>query len=308
MAGDSAGKTKAFVAGGLFSVLVGFTFLAVKVMAVSSSALVAMVWRFNFAFLGLAFLFLLGKGSLKILSGQRPLILVLQGVLYTLFMLFQAMGLMKASSAEGGILFAAIPVFVTFFGWALLGEMPRLVQWVCIAASALSLSLLIVLNSLSLGGVQFNLLSFIFLLLSSMSLAGNITMMRFLRDYYSPLEIAESIIFVGFILFNLIFLAMLLFEKIEPSQYIAPIFSLKYILAGAYLGIVCVLGTSQLSAYTARRLTAVQTSMFGNLSTLISIIAGALLMRETLAYYHYALAAVIIGCVVMISASGGRKK
>jgi drug/metabolite transporter (DMT)-like permease len=277
-------------------------------MAVSSSALVAMGWRFNFAFLGLAFLFLLGKGSLKILSGRRPVILILQGVLYTLFMLLQAMGLMKASSVEGGILFAAIPVFVTFFGWAFLREMPRPVQWVCIAASALSLSLLIVLNSLSLGGVQFNLLSFIFLLLSSMSLAGNITMMRFLRNYYSPLEIAESIIFVGFILFNLIFLAMLLFGKIEPSQYIAPIFSLKYILAGAYLGIVCVLGTSQLNAYMARRLTAVQTSMFGNLSTLISIIAGALLMRETLAYYHYALAAVIIGCVIMISASGGKKK
>jgi drug/metabolite transporter (DMT)-like permease len=306
MAGDSAGgKTKAFVAGGLFSVLVGFTFLAVKVMAVSSSALVARVWRFNFAFLGLAFLFLLGKGNLKIFSGRRPLILVLQGVLYTLFMLFQAMGLMKASSAEGGIFFATIPVFVVFFGWAFLGEMPRPVQWVCIAVSALSLSLLIALNS---GGAQFNLPSFIFLLLSSMSLAGNITMMRFLRDYYSPLEIAESIIFVGFVLFNLIFLAMLLLGKTEPSQYVAPIFSPKYILAGAYLGIACVLGTSQLNAYIARRLTAVQTSMFGNLSTLISVIAGALLMHEMLAYYHYALAMVIIGCVIMISVSGGKKK
>jgi drug/metabolite transporter (DMT)-like permease len=77
-------------------------------------------------------------------------------------------------------------------------------------------------------------------------------------------------------------------------------------MALAYLGVLSTLVTSLLSSFALKWIEASKMSVIGNLSTLISMIAGAYILKEQLAYYH------IIGAVVIIigvvgTNFGGRK-
>lgn len=79
------------------------------------------------------------------------------------------------------------------------------------------------------------------------------------------------------------------------ADFIAPLFSLKFIIAIAYLGVLSSLVTSILTNYILSKIEASKMSVFSNLGTVISIVAGVLFLKEKLYYYH------IIGSILIIS-------
>lgn len=71
------------------------------------------------------------------------------------------------------------------------------------------------------------------------------------------------------------------------TQYTMPFRIVEYTLGVLYLGLFASIGASFSSNYALQHLSAPQFSVFSNLSTLISIGAGALIMKEPLSIHHY---------------------
>ena len=77
-------------------------------------------------------------------------------------------------------------------------------------------------------------------------------------------------------------------------------------IATAYLGIGCILLSAHLMSYMLSKMEAVKGTIFGNLSTAISIVAGVVILGEPLKWYHVVCTVLIIAGVIGLCLSGGK--
>ncbi len=83
---------------------------------------------------------------------------------------------------------------------------------------------------------------------------------------------------------------------------------MEFVLAILYLGILSSLGTSYLSNFALSKIEAAQMSVFSNVATLITIIAGVLFLQEAFHLYHLIGGIMIIIGVVGTNLVGSRSK
>jgi drug/metabolite transporter (DMT)-like permease len=88
------------------------------------------------------------------------------------------------------------------------------------------------------------------------------------------------------------------------SGFFAPLADPAFLLSSVYLGIGCILVSSATINYTFRILPAAKAGIFNNISTVISILAGGLILHEPLTIVHIVCAAVVITAAIIIN---GRK-
>ena len=98
---------------------------------------------------------------------------------------------------------------------------------------------------------------------------------------------------VGFIGFNILALVINI-KNNSISSYVAPLKEGKYIFSMIYLGVLSTLGTSMLTNYILKYLSPSKMAVFANLSTLISILGGALILKESIYYYH------LVGAILIV--------
>ena len=277
---DKKTNIKAYSAAIFFSVLVGFSFLGIKTCVPLANSLQILVHRYNFAFLALLLLLALRIARLD-LRGKPKKNLILTAGFYVGFMVLQVIGLYFSSSIEGSIIFAIVPIIAQIIASVFLGEKATVWQNVFVCLSVVSLIIMIILGSSS---VEFHISGIILLILSSISMAVSNVFMRYVRDQYKPIEISAAIIIGGCAVFNL-----------------------EFIIATAYLGVGCILLSAQLMSYLLSKMAAVKATIFGNVSTAISIVAGVLVLGEPLRAYHIICTVLIIAGVIGLSFSGNKK-
>lgn len=283
---------RAYLAAIVFSVVVGFSFLGVKTCVPLASTLQILVWRYNWAAL-LMGLFLL-SGMVKIrLTGKPKKNLLLTAGFYIGFMIFQTIGLIFATSIESGIIFAIIPILSKLIAGVVLKENTG---WVQNIFMVLSISALIVMILMGSTGVETNLVGVTILIISSISMAISNVYMRYVRQEYRPVEITAAICFMGAIAFNIAYL----FSG-DFLHYLEPLQHMEFVIATLYLGTACIVLSAQLMAFMLRHMPAVNATIFGNLSTAISIVAGVVILGEPLLFYHVLCTLLIIVGVVGVS-------
>lgn len=283
---------RAYLAAIVFSVVVGFSFLGVKTCVPLASTLQILVWRYNWAAL-LMGLFLL-SGMVKIrLTGKPKKNLLLTAGFYIGFMIFQTIGLIFATSIESGIIFAIIPILSKLIAGVVLKENTG---WVQNIFMVLSISALIVMILMGSTGVETNLVGVTILIISSISMAISNVYMRYVRQEYRPVEITAAICFMGAISFNIAYL----FSG-DFLHYLEPLQHMEFVIATLYLGTACIVLSAQLMAFMLRHMPAVNATIFGNLSTAISIVAGVVILGEPLLFYHVLCTLLIIVGVVGVS-------
>lgn len=86
------------------------------------------------------------------------------------------------------------------------------------------------------------------------------------------------------------------------GEFFQPFSNIKFLLAILYLGILSSLGTSYLSNCALSKIAAAQMSVFSNVATLITIIAGVLFLNEAFHFYH-----LIGGIMIIIGAVAVRR-
>lgn len=82
--------------------------------------------------------------------------------------------------------------------------------------------------------------------------------------------------------------------KEDPSAYLRPLISPSYIVALMYLGVFCSVICFFLSCYSLTRLSVARATVFANLTTTVSVLAGAIVLHEPLTVGGIACCALIL--------------
>jgi drug/metabolite transporter (DMT)-like permease len=287
---------KAYLAALGYTLIIGLSFLFVKIALQSAEPLDILAHRFTFSFVAMLIPLLSGRLRLRI-DWRRDLPALLPLALFypVLFFAFQVFGLVHTSTSEAGIIQATIPILTMILAALVLGE--RTGGWQ-LAASLLSVAgviFIFAMKGLDVSG--HSLLGGGFILLSALSFALYSVGARRACQRMDVLTVTCVMIAVGFVAFNLIALGRHTLSGTLPA-YFAPLGEWRFVAAVLYLGVLSSLVTSYLSNYTLARLEASKNSMFANLATLITIVAGVLVLGEKLEWYHLAGGAAIIAGVI----------
>lgn len=280
----------------IFSLIVGFSFLGIKTSLLVATPLETLTYRFNFAFLAVLVLLLLGFVKINVQEKPKGKLALTAG-LYLAFMALQAIGLLFSTSIESGIIFAMIPILVKIIASIFLKEQTNWKQNIFVCLSVVAVITMFILGSTD---ITVNVVGLVILLISSITMAVSNVMMRYVRGIYKPIEISFFITGGGCILFNA---ATILFglKNGTLSEYFVPLTHWNFVIATAYLGIPSTLISALLVAYMLANIEAVKATIFGNLSTAISIVVGVIVLHEPLQAYHIICTVLIVIGVIGLS-------
>ena len=301
---NEADRKKGYIAAICFSVLVGFSFLGIKICQNYTDSLHLLCYRYDFAFVVIVLLAVFGIVKIDIRNKPKKKLMLTAGF-YVGFMALQVTGLAYATSVEGSILFAIVPIIVKVIASVFLKERSSWIENMFICMTVAALVFMIIMGAT---GIVINPLGTVLLLLSSISMALSNVFMRYTRNDYRPVEITFSIVVMGFIVFNSVQIVSGIISGEGIGDYFAPLAVPQVLIACGYLGIGCILLSAHLMSYMLSKMEAVKGTIFGNVSTAISIVAGVLVLGETLMWYHVVCTLLIITGVVGLSLSGSRRE
>lgn len=219
--------------------------------------------------------------DLSLLNRDVLLMVLLQPVIY---FAAETSGIMLTSSSEAGLMIALIPIFVAIFSGVILKEHPSLKQYPFILLSVVG----VIIIGIMQGKVNLatNYLGTGLLLLAVLAAAGYNLVTRKLTGRFTPMALTYYMMMGGALAFTLVALLRLL-VKGEVTHYFLPLADANVYVPLLYLGIFSSVLAFFLINFTLARVTAAQTTVFANLSTIIAVLAGVLLRNEAFFPYHF---------------------
>ncbi len=291
---------KVYSAAVLYSVSIGFSFYGIKMCVPFGDALTILSFRYAAALAGVL-LWLAAAAALGFYRRPQKKLpkknLLLTAAFYVLFMALQVLALFFATSIEGAIIFALVPIMAKLISRFFLGERSTRLQNLFVVITVAALIIMIILNA---ADVSMSLPGIILMLLASICLAISNVFMRYVRGAFKPVEITLTICIIGFIAFNAVNVIRHLKDG-DLSACLEPLTHGRFTFWVIYLGIFCILISAQSVAYMMSKLPVLQTTIWSNVSTAITIVAGALLLGEPLKWFHILCAALIIAGVIGLS-------
>ncbi|NWK69718.1 DMT family transporter [Bacillus paramycoides] len=283
--------TKAYISALLYSFIIGFSFMFVKLALTITNPLDTLAHRFTVAFIAASIPVIFGFVKLNI-SFKNILALLPLAIFYpALFFAFQAFGLVYTSSSEAGIIQAAIPIFTMILASYFLKEYTNIWQKTSVLISVIGVIYIFIMNGIVAHKTSF--IGVILILLSALSSACYNVLARKMTKKFKLMDLTYTMTALGFISFNSIAIVDHL-NKDTITIYFKPFTNGTFLISILYLGLLSSLLTALLLNYSLSYIEAAKISVFSNLSTLITIIAGVVFLHEQIAYYH------IIGTIMII--------
>ena len=267
-------------------VIFGFSFMFTKIALEFASPMIVIANRYMVAFLGLSFVKMLTKTKITFRKNYWKLILMslFQPVLY---FIFESYGIQMTTSAFSSIMISLIPVVSMIGGIFMLREFPSPMQYVFSALSVAGVVIMALCGNAD-GTVT---LPGTLLLLGAVfsSVAYNISS-RKLSAEFSVFERTYAMTLIGLISFFMIALA----ENIHHPQNLILGFDFgQYTWDVLYLGVLSSVVAFLLLNYANTYLPVTKTTVFSNVTTVVSVIAGIIFLDEKFSFKS-ALAAVMI--------------
>ncbi|MGI6765728.1 MAG: DMT family transporter [Lentihominibacter sp.] len=290
-------KVKLYLAGIAFTLSVGFSFFGIKMCVPYADTLTILSYRYVAALIGVAVWIAACKirGTYPEAEPGRPRMRLYQtAAFYILFMIFQIFAMFFATSIEGAIVYAMVPIFAKILGRIILGEKSTRLQMFFVVMTVSALIILIILNATD---INLNVTGLIIMTISSIFMACQNVSARYVRGVFRPIEITLTISVGG----SIIFIAASIARAIATDGFdelIEPLRHADFVIWVSFLGVFCILLSAQFMAYMLAHMEIIQSSIFNSASTLLSIIAGALILGEPLYWYHYICGAIIITGVI----------
>lgn len=288
-------KNLVYLAAVSYAVITGLSFLFAKMALTVADPLDLLAHRFTASFVVvlIVLLFKLVKVNYNLEKIKKILPLAL---LYPMsFFAFQTFGLQYASSSEAGIMIASAPVFTLILASFFLGEKTTVLQKVSVIVSVLGVIYITLMKGSSLE--ISNIKGIVLLLLSALSFSGYSVMARVLTRDFSSTELSFIMIILSFISFNVLAIGRNLMNG-TLGTFLLPFTNIQFLISIIYLGVLSSLVTSLLTNYILSKIEASKMSVFSNLGTVISIVAGVVFLKEEVFYYHIIGSLLIVGGVV----------
>lgn len=302
---NSSGLKWAYVCAVMNAIIIGFSFLFMKVALDIADPVDTLAFRFAASFAVMSIPVLAGKVRLNY-RGKNVRKLLMLAALYPLgFFTLQAYGLKYATSGEGGILFAFTPVLTVLLAFSFLKETTTRLQKLSIGLSVSGVLFIFLMKGSRIEWS--NMKGIILLFLSCLAVAGYSVLARRLLKLFRPAEITYVMLGIAFLVFLVVSVARHAAAGTVGLLFV-PLASGTFVTAILYLGVLSTLVTALSSNYALSKIEASKMGVFTNLSTIVSIAAGALVLGEEVTVYHIVGSALIIAGVIGTNLLGEKPK
>jgi len=283
-------------AGFIVALIFGFSFLFSKsgLKLVPPYHLLAL--RFGLALMLFICLQLFGVIKLNFKGKKIYSLLLLSLFEPVLYFICETKGLSLTTSSEAAMIIALVPVASTLLAVFILRERPSLQQLGFITLSVSGIFLIIFMKeNIQLGSN----IAGIYILLIGVIAAGFYTVLsRKLSVDFSPVEITYVMIWVGAVVFN----GISLIQHIQAGnlgEYFKPLNDWDVLITIVYLGAISSVVAYFMFNFMVSKMEASRSSVFMNLSTVFSIVAGVVFANEP--FYWYSL---VGGIMILIGVWG----
>ena len=280
----------------------GFSFIFSKMALQITLPSVLIAVRFVAAFIALNLIVIFGR-MIKVPDGQggrkplvqfslrgKPLRNILLLALFQpiLYFLCESYGIVFTSAAFAGTIIAIIPICGIIFDVLIMHSKVRLRQVICAVMSAVGVGI----TTVGAEGMKSSVIGLLFLL--GAVTAGSLfyVFSKKSGDDYNPLEQT----YVMFALGSLVYAVFALVQC--RGQYDELIFSAlvqpQFIISVLYLAVISSVAAFIFLNYGTVRVTVSEASIFANLTTVISIIAGVVFLHEVFTQFQ------VVGAIIII--------
>lgn len=285
-----------YLSGICTSTIFGFSFMFTSMGLDAISPMELIAYRFLTAALIITLLRAFGLIKFNY-KGKRILPLILLSLCEpVVYFIFETYGIKYTSSSLSGLMIALIPVVVTVFAILFLNERPTAFQFLFIILSVSGVVFIILMTGIDSHNTSF--IGFIYLLGAVLSAGFYSILSRKASLEFSPFEVTFVMMWFGAIFFNLFDLFGRILNK-SFDGYFTNMLDYRVFIPVLYLGILSSVVAYILNNFTLSKLPASQASVFANLTTIISIIAGVTIRHEAFYWYH-----VVGGMMILIGVWG----
>ncbi len=284
----------AYVGLTLMTVIIGFSFIFVKVALRHASTVDLLAHRFTAATLALLLYYLLCRRKRPDITLQRVKPLLALSLFYPLSLFtFQTIGLRYTTASEAGILSAVTPVITVILALIFLRERNTLLQYLFVIVSVAGVIFIIYMNGID-SVTRESMKGNFFILLSVVSIAIYYILGRRANRQFNSMDITLFMSVTACIVFNLTALSIhlkngtlpLFFEVFRHQGFLWPIL---------YLGVLSTFLTSFLGNNALAFIPAAQVAIFNNFSPVLSVLGGVLFLGEAIHLWH------IVGGVMVLA-------
>lgn len=276
----------------LYATIFGLTFMFSKIGLQSIHPIGLIAFRFSIASLVLIFLNMIKVIQIKFSKAQLVTLLPLVFFQPILGFSSEVFGINFSQSSEAGMMIALIPIIVAILSFLFSSEKPTFKQSVSIVLSVSGVIFIQVMNIRTV--LNFSILGALLMFISAFAAASFNMFSRKLSTTVTPVQITSLMMFSGAIVFMSWYLTILVTSN-ELALLFAPFQSFSFVVSVVYLGVIASIMGFFLVNYNLKHLPAHVSSIFANVATLTSILAGVIFLNEILYWYH------ILGAVMIIS-------
>ena len=307
---NSRKHTLAVITACIAFVIFGFSFVFSSIALSITSTMVLLCFRFTVAVITLTVVVAVnslvgrirGKAWFSFSLRGKPMggLLLLGIVQPVLYLVFENSSIRYTSSAVTGTVLAVVPVICILADVFISRESVSKLQVVCAVACVAGVALV------ETGGeTRISFLGFFCLLMTLVCDVGYYILSRRASRQFSPLEVTYVMFLMGMIVFVP---AALIQGRGQMAELFLPaIQSAPFWGSVVFLGAVSSVGAYGLLNYANATLTNSEASLIGNIATVVSVLAGVLLLRDPFSPLQ-AIGVVVILIFVTLANLPKRKK
>ncbi|MCT4620143.1 MAG: DMT family transporter [Marinisporobacter sp.] len=276
-------KILPIISGIATSFIFGFSFLFTKEALDAIEPFDLLSFRFGVAAFVLILLRIMGVIKVDYKGKNIKALLVLAIFQPVLYFIFEIMGIAKTTTSEAGVMMALIPIVVTCLASVFLKEIPSKLQGISIIISLLGVLCVVLMKDVYSSG---SIVGITYLIGAVLCAAILNILSRKLSISFKPVEITFFMMCTGAVFFNSIS-----FLKHGMSgdfmALIIPLKEVKVITSILYLGVLSSIIAFFLTNYNLAKLEASRAAVFANLTTVISVVAGVFIRKESFTTYQF---------------------
>ena len=263
------------------NMLWGFSFLFSKSAMQYASPTVLLSHRFLIAFLCMNLVLLIRKERIR-LKGRPLLGLAALCITEPLYFICESYGILLTNSVFAGVILSAVPVVSLLFAIIFLREYPSKKQAGFALLTVVGV-VAITMDGNSLGIVK--PIGFLLLLACCLISAAYKIANKKSSEEFTSFERTYFVLFVSALFFTVFAIASC---KGDISSYLAPLREIRYSMPMLALCLFCSLAANLLVNYAAARMPVFVIATYGSVSTVCSLIGGALFLSEPLTLWMVA--------------------
>ena len=268
----------------------GLSYIFTKTGTEVASAFALLGWRFFIAIVILSICVLFGfmKMDLK----GKPLKPLFAVALFNPFVYFigETIGISNTTASESGVFLACIPVVSLVASTLVLKKKPTKIQIIGILITLIG----VMITVFAIGATSsLSIIGYVFLIMAVISYALYSVFVEKATEY-TGIETTYIMILIGAIVFGTVAICEALIQGSFVELVTLPFQYSSFAMAVLYQGIGSSIIAFFLSNVAISKIGVHRTSSFIGVATVVSIVAGAVVLKETFTIYQ------IIGAVVII--------